>query len=137
MANQTVTEFEKKCRQCSEVELYVTINSLGGFIWQMNHDLADGRIPESSDINESLAEAQRKIEFAVEQTKRFGVIQPRSKQGGPTYEYRRWFQWWDSYVNGLSFTACGTLERAINKGEDVSSWRPEGDWRKQTVTNEN
>ena len=129
MAIQTIDEFEQKCRECDEVTLYIIINSLGGFIWRMNHDLADGRILESPDIGNSLAEMQKKIEFAVDCTKRFGVGQPRSDQGGPTPEYRSWFRWWNSYIDGLSTVNCGKLEGAINKGEDVSSWRPQGDWR--------
>ena len=131
MANQTVVEFEKRCQQCSEVELYIIINSLGGFIWRMNHDLADGRISESLEINKSLAEAQKKVEFAVEQTKRFGVIQPKSEQEGPTPEYWRWFRCWDSYVNDLSTGEWRKLEYSIEMGKDVSSWKPHTDWREQ------
>ena len=31
---------------CTEQELYFYINTFGGIIWRLNHDMADGRIEE-------------------------------------------------------------------------------------------
>ncbi len=49
------------------------INSLGYFIWRMNHDAADGRITITPAMEKDLQNAQLSIEFAVFNTKRFDV----------------------------------------------------------------
>jgi len=36
---------KEMCEKGPEVMLYFIIDQIGGFSWQMNHDMADGRIP--------------------------------------------------------------------------------------------
>jgi hypothetical protein len=35
----------KTPKEMNELELYFVIDYCGGFIWRMNHDMCDGRIP--------------------------------------------------------------------------------------------
>ena len=38
----------------SEIFLWLAIEELGGFLWRMNHDLADGRIDSTPGIEKDL-----------------------------------------------------------------------------------
>ena len=116
-------------KTCSEQNLYFIINNIGGFIWQMNHDMADGRIEENVALNSE----QYAIEYCVMQTRRFGVEIPDPKDGEHverTASYNAWFRWWDSYFqNELSFEEWDEYQSLQSQGKDVSHYRPQGDWR--------
>ncbi len=114
------------------------IENLGGFIFYMNHDLADGRIPEDPSIDKALAAAKKEIEFAVDHTTRFGVTKPRNDNGGGSEEYFLWYRWWDTYAKGLSEEKFHdldmTVKAAMEKGgkdveEKLKKWRPKGNWK--------
>jgi len=63
----------------TEMEYWDTIESLGGFAWQMNHDLADGRITDpKGGIAKDIVDA-RKISdrLVTELGEKFGVIHPK------------------------------------------------------------
>lgn len=93
-------EFKETIDACDEIFLYLTINSLGGGLFYIRHDLADGRIESTPEIEEWLTEAQAQIEYAVDQTVRFGVEAPRGENRVATAEYWEWFRkhdsWWKS-----------------------------------------
>lgn len=117
---------------CSEIHLYSCINAIGGFIWSMNHDMSHGRIKSTLGIEKDLAEAQYSIEYTVLQSRRFGVDIPDVKVGEHverTKSYNNWFSWWNTYVMGLSDEKWKELEAKMEKRENVSEFRPEGDWR--------
>ncbi len=138
-------EFKKLCEQVPEIQLYYIINTYGGDIWRLNHDLADGRMPESEEVDKYLAELQEHIQYAVDQTKRFGVETPRGENGVATPTYWSWFRWWDSYTQSLPpdsqdkifqiFDAIGEVigGRANHHLDDLaqklSIYRPTQDWR--------
>jgi len=68
----------------TELEYWETIESLGGFIWRMNHDLADGRIKDpTGDIDKEIAEAREiSTRLIGEMDGKFGVIHyPKVKVG--------------------------------------------------------
>ena len=73
-----------------ERQLFSTIYDLGGMIWFINHDLADGRMEETPKVRKTLEDLQREIENAVDQTVHFGVDVPRTVDG-PTEEYWKWY----------------------------------------------
>jgi hypothetical protein len=115
-----------------EIGLYFVINECGGFIWRMNHDMADGRIPEEDHaaIDKDIKNVQKTQQKAVALLPKFGVVKPtQGKNEAPTEEYWKWFRWWDSYVKGLSKEEWEELNRKITAKEDYSNYRPQGDWR--------
>ena len=88
----------------AEIELYLTINSLGDFIWRMNHDAAHGRFEMTESIKEDLEKAQYAIEFAVLNSCRFGIEIPEPKENEHvqrTESYNKWFRWWNNYFQYL------------------------------------
>ena len=66
-------------KMATEEQLFYIIHQLGYQIWSYNHNLADGRFDKSeiNRIEEELIDLQDSIEFAVDQTKNFGIKQPR------------------------------------------------------------
>jgi hypothetical protein len=128
-------EFIKICETGPEILLYYTINTLGGVIWRMNHDLADGRIigEEAKQANAELPRLQEQIQFAVSHAARFGVTTPMNADKTPTPQYKRWFNWWDSYTHSIQRHTEDQLFAHLNNinctEAEVAEWRPEGDWR--------
>lgn len=114
---------------CKEQELYFYINSLGGIIWRLKHDMADGRIKENLD----LMPYQYAIEYCIMHTPRFGVKINEPEEGAhvkATDSYWAWFRWWDEYFQRtLTDEEYKDYQQRLNNGEDISKFRPTGDWR--------
>lgn len=117
----------------TELQLYLTIFSLGGYIWRTNHDAYHGWIELTKEDYTSLIECQYAIEFAVLQTRRFGVEIPEPKNNEHvkrTDSYNKWFRWWDDYIQqGLTDEEHKVLDSLINNNKDYSEFRPKGDWK--------
>lgn len=114
---------------CTEQRLYSLIDSLGYRIWRLNHDMADGRIKPNID----LMPYQYAIEYCVMHTTRFGVEISEPKEGEhvkATKSYWAWFKWWDNYFKRtLTDEEYEEYERKSEKREDISKFRPTGDWK--------
>ena len=126
--------------ELKEIEVYFIINEIGGFIWRMNHDMADGRIPEKDwpAIDRDIKKMSETQQYAVSITPKFGVVPPyRDPQENkrPSAQYWAWFRWWDGYVRGLPEEEWKILSQKIDKDEDFSSYRPAGAWQ-DNVTKE-
>ncbi len=61
----------------TEMEYWMTIESIGGFIWRMNHDMGDGRIESTPEIEQNLSDAGKIQERLVSEISQFGVIAPK------------------------------------------------------------
>ncbi len=92
-------ELEK--RPETELEYWATIEQLGGFIWRMNHDLADGRITDPDgaidhDINQAHELTQQLLKEIED---KFGVIPPdlKNKQAGEKSAPPGKIHYWDWY----------------------------------------
>lgn len=120
---------------CNEVILYFCINENGGLAWRLRHDAtrdyARGYLNEDqyNERMKAAASSTNYAEIAVKQTTRFGVTKPLHESGGPTDEYWLWFRWWDGYIKGLSEDDFRELDRKLSAKEDVSKFRPNGDWK--------
>lgn len=117
----------------TELELYFTINSIGGMIWRMNHDASHGRINMTEEMRKDLLEAQYSIEFAVLQTRKFGIEIPEPKENEHverTDSYNKWFSWWNDYIRyELSDCNYKRLELLMNTNQDYSEFKPKGTWK--------
>lgn len=116
---------------CSEAELYNLIQNYGGVIWRLNHAMSHGRISEPVDM----VPYQYLIEYCVMQTPRFGVEIEEPKEGEHVVagkSYWNWFSWWDHYFQHLTTEEFEDYLSRVANGEDISMYRPEGDWREIT-----
>lgn len=94
-------ELQKLYSLIPEVQLYYVINTLGGRLFWLQHDLADGIHQTSPEIESELVDLQERIEFAVQQTTRFGVSQPMLEDKTASTEYRQWLESWDNFTHHL------------------------------------
>lgn len=59
----------------TQMEYWVAIEELGGFIWRTNHNFAHGRISESEELKQELKEAQEiQKKLVSEIAVKFGVV---------------------------------------------------------------
>lgn len=76
MSDEKESIFEKHPE--TEVDYWSAIESLGGFIWRMNHDLGDGRIEDPHGKIDKDIQKMRKVSMQLveEIGEKFGVIAP-------------------------------------------------------------
>ena len=117
----------------TEIRLYFFIDFVGAYTWRMNHDYSHGRISEDEmvSIDKTIARLRIKQDRAVKNLTRFG-FKPLSDEGKPTAEYWAWYKWWSKWhKDDLTQEQWRELDAKMSAGEDVSSYRPSGDWRSQ------
>jgi hypothetical protein len=129
--NKTSEELEL----LTEQEIYFAINTLGGFIWRMNHDMADGRIESTDGIMKDLDMAQYNIEYFVVLSSKFGtktkVAKTVNEHVHQTKEYWTWYRWWDDYFQKeLTTSEWKEYMKLLKDKKDVSCYRPSTDWEK-------
>ena len=119
-----------KIDSLDEIGLYFIINECGGFVWRMQHDMAHGRIPDDhhAAIDVDIVRIRGLQQYAVSKLDKLGFV-PTVEDGRPTEDYWKWFRWWDSYIKGLSNEEWNVLDNKIKKEEDISAYRPKGDWK--------
>lgn len=98
----TEKEMRSDILNFTEMELYFFIDECGGFIWRMNHDMADGRIPhdDHAGIDKDIARIHKHQLFALKQLVRFGVdidlADPK-----PTENYKAWYGGWNAWKRNM------------------------------------
>lgn len=117
-----------------EAVVYFLIEDLGGFIWRMNHDMADWRIPEKEwpGIDREIAVARVEQGRLCEALPRFGVAKPLDDGGRPTEEYWAWYRWWNAWHKGMSDEQFDAIDVDIAlemTDEQIARCRPEGTWK--------
>jgi hypothetical protein len=128
-----------KTQSYDELNTYFIINEIDGFIWKMRHDMANNRIPKESHeaINKDIEKLTKVQQYAVSTLTRFGVSNPyRNEQRHPSAEYRAWFRWWDHYIRQMPENDWKALEQKCASKEDVSSYRPTGNWKDRIIHEE-
>ncbi len=118
----------KSVKDMSEFELFLTIESLGAYIWKIRHEMAHYRIPYVD-----LTEEDYGIEYLVYQTTRFGVEleEPTvDKHVEKTPSYNAWYQFYHNHLyQVLTKEQCQELSKIILEGGDYSSFLPSGNWK--------
>ncbi|KKQ45755.1 MAG: hypothetical protein US63_C0011G0023 [Candidatus Moranbacteria bacterium GW2011_GWC2_37_8] len=121
----------------TEMEYWTSIEGLGGFVWRMNHDLADGRIEESKGMNKDLKDAQEIMEKLVSEIFiKFSVVAPQNcprkefdKEMPKAPEGQIWYRDWcnkmkkEAYAGAYAKIICSAcplsegLEKYISLGQ--------------------
>ena len=130
----------------TELEYWATIESLGGFIWRMEHDLADGRIDDPDGVIVKDVSSAREIStrLVTELGEKFGVIAPRDcpqlafgqvkpvSPEGKTY-YWDWYEKmkaeaWRQEYDRIICSACPFSEgpEGMSASIPCSLWRGRG-----------
>jgi hypothetical protein len=149
--------FKKTVETCTEYSLYFIIHELTYFDWRMNHDIADGRIETSKikSIDEDLVKIRKLVEYAREQTKRFGVKEttidgeryynekikgngllekltdkrdyPKDKQYSSD-EYINWYEKWDKWKDNLTDKEWKKFNKSLKDNEFDITWELLPEW---------
>jgi len=94
---------KKDILSMDEVTTYFLVNECGSFLFNMNHGLSDGRIPEES--KESVLKDMMNIrviqKFTVDNLQRFDV-DPESVHDKENGEYWKWYKFWDKWKTDLT-----------------------------------
>lgn len=130
----------------TELEYWQTIESLGGFNWRMNHDLADGRINDPTGaIDRDIADSRAiQAKLVAELKEKFGVIPPNEcpqveiGQKPPKAPKGKKYYWdWYQEMKELSYhmeyeglicSAC-PLSKGVKEMISLGGVIPCGPWR--------
>lgn len=111
----------------NEVDLYLAIDALGGYLWRCRHEMSHGRMPEIS-----LEEEQYAMEYMVYQTTKFGVelAEPEIDQHiNATPSYRAWYKFYsDHFKHTLTDEQWEKFNKYRKEGKDTSEFMPSGHW---------
>lgn len=123
-------ELRQQLEEYGEPMLYFHINTAGGIRHRVKHSSSHQERPgaisviDAISVEEEMFQAQR---FCIEQLKEKSILkEPIDTDGIPTDEYWTWFKAWNYYVKGLGADEWKAFESALNNGDDVFKWRPEG-----------
>ena len=122
-------ELKKLLDKFSEVELFLFIDGLGGFVWRMEHSLTHGMITSKEWDEKEKFECQARMELAVERVEAFGLLPFSSKFCDPSREYWAWYNWWKKYISELDDSRWKELEGLIEDGKATGDFRPAGSWQ--------
>jgi hypothetical protein len=114
-----------------EIAVYLSIQGIGSFCFYMSHDMADGRIPEErwEAIDKDILKAREDQVVIVKSLTSFGLSKPLDDENKPTSDYWKWYKWWNIYVESLSDDDFKKMDASLTKKEEVSIWRPKGNWK--------
>lgn len=119
-----INKFKNHIETCSELDLYMAIDTLGYILWRTEHDLADGRIEYPEWDQKDKYYVQAEIELAVGKTTRFGVNPFVGETTQPTPEYFKWYGQWKRYIDTLPKEEWEHLKGLMERGENCSEYRP-------------
>lgn len=127
-----MTTLNKKIQDLNELELYFLVEECGGFIWRMNHDMADGRIPESehAGIDVEIENVKKFQMQAINELPRVGIVQPLDETGHGTDAYWAWYRKWNQWHHNMSDESWRAVNAVTAKGvtvEQVAQYRQEAD----------
>jgi hypothetical protein len=129
----TMTEQDQKdILSMDEATTYFLINECGMFLFRMNHDMADGRIPEEAHegITKDMVNIREVQKFAADHLDRFGV-DPESVEDKTEGEYWKWYTFWDEWKKNLTDDEW----KVVATGE-YKEYLPTTSWKDETSTEE-
>ena len=116
----TMEEFKKEVETGTEEMVYLLIDSFEAFLYSMHHDNTEGRIPNCEGIHtdQEMAGMQQRINYAMDQTPRFGIKRPvRDEKGTPNKSYQKWYRYWDAWRTKMSHERWNKFLKLFPKGE--------------------
>lgn len=106
----------------TEADYWRAIESLGGMIWSINHDMADNR--EMPGDRQALPKLQEQIERIVDDAcRKFGIAHPHREGHDPGLkDYLEWYRGMKSQVLGNAYAAmvCASCPFARSKEQHIS-----------------
>ena len=134
---------EKQIQNAKEYELYFWINQLGGQLFWIRHEWADGRLDISyEDAKKEETLLEYRIEYLVYQLKKFGVkfesepkVGEHIKKDNETYW--KWFKFWNSHFEKMPHEEFKKFQFAHDNGQDLSDYLPKTKWNEDESSGAN
>lgn len=125
MTQEIEPKLKKILDECSEIFLWASIEESGGFLWRMNHDLADGRIQSTPGIEAGLITMRANQEYAIDQLERFGVPDPRKDK---RKKYWDWYKTWKDFWTSVDPEIYNEINRRLkaDSKDACEEYRPDG-----------
>lgn len=124
-------EFAEHVETVDEFGLYRIINVLAALMATMAKDLPSEEIRRSPLKIQEIAQAgmatQLRVSYAIQMTRRFGVVPFDPGETKANEDFDAWFSWWHQYVSGLNPDRQEEIYAALDRG-DLPEVRPEGAW---------
>lgn len=111
-----------------EVTTYFLVDECGMYLFRMNHDLADGRVPDESkeEVLKGMAEIRVIQKFTVDNLGRFDV-DPESAFDKENGNYWKWYRFWSNWKNNLTDDEW----KVVSTGE-YQPYLPKTSWKDET-----
>lgn len=145
----TDEEYINMIKDCSELDLFLTIDALGMFVWRMTHDLSHGRIDgteeELEGVRADIKSMQERLEKTVPFCERFGVdfeiVEKKNELTGGAYktacdEYWQWYRHWDDWKKNLTDDEWQEFQRLHQADEPYEHLLPDGNWQESSKDSE-
>ena len=125
-------QINKDVKDLNELELYFLIEECGAFCWRMNHDMADGRIPQSehAGLDADIVKVKARQIEAINELPKFGIEQPLQEDGRGTEAYWVWYRKWNAWHHNVSDERWQEVNAATRTGittEQIEEFRKEAD----------
>ena len=109
---------QKDILSMDEATTYFLINECGAFLFRMNHDLADDRIPKESveAVKTDMINIREIQLFTVENLQRFGV-DPKSVDDKTEGDYWKWYTFWNKWEEEWKVVSTGEYKDYLPKAK--------------------
>lgn len=125
-------EMKTKIDEFNEHTAYFFIDTIGGFIWRINHDAGHGRLDITPEMQKDLENMHEQQVYCVQQLTKFGV-DPESAKDRPNGDYWKWFEHWHSWQHGMSDEQWNEVNSKMGRNEDISHLLPKNKWNEKSV----
>lgn len=124
----------------SEVQVYIMLNGMSTRLLETNVAVQKGLLSPSHKLEQDIADLKDMIRMGVDETARFGVIDPlvvddqiKSNVPGaviysPSAHYWKWYSFWDGWKNGLTAEQWAEVEMAIDEDLSILPHMPLKSW---------
>ena len=131
---------EKKVYEATELDTWLRIYRLGGQLFWLRHEWADGRLDAPyEDVKKEEETLQYQIEYLVYSLKRFGVKFDAEPKAGEHIKkndesYWKWYNHWDKHLSNMPKDKYNEFCKLKKEGKDISEYLPKTKWNEDELT---
>lgn len=134
---------EKEIYEATEWDMWAWIYQLGGQLFWLRHEWADGRLDAPyEDVKKEEEILQYRIEYLVYSLKRFGVKFDAEPKAGEHIKknqesYWKWYKHWSDHWEKMPKDKYDEFCKIKREGGDISDYLPKTKWNEdELVTNQ-
>lgn len=131
---------EKLIANATEYDIWAYIYQLGGQLFWLRHEWADGRLDaQYEDVKKEEEILQYRIEYIVYSLKRFGVKFDAEPKAGEHIKknnesYWKWYNHWSNHWEKMPKDKYDEFCKLKKEGKDISEYLPKTKWDEDELT---